>query len=96
MTFIENDDDNPDDFQNLVQIIEKLHLKNDPIEFKAFIHLLSKITKNHQSCQRFLKRIEQMFNYLKADIKQTLSDSEFFHFLKINKRVLLFLFQKRF
>ena len=95
MTFIENDDDNPDDFQNLVQIIEKLHLKNDPIEFKAFIHLLSKITKNHQSCQQFFGRIEQIFDCLKTDIKQTFSDLEIFHIFKNNKRILLLLFQKQ-
>lgn len=97
MTFIDNENENEedDDFQNLISFIEKIELNNDINEFKAFIHLLSKITKNHQSNQLFFERIEKIFDHLKDHIKKFYSDSQIFHLFKNNKRMLLLLFQKQ-
>ena len=63
--------------------------------FKEILYLISKIAKNHHQNAGFFSKIEKFLLYFEDKIKQTFSNSEIFNFFKSNKKILLFLFEKK-
>ena len=89
--FIEKEDANQEDFQSIIDFINLKKIREDKTELSQFIHMISKISKHHLPAPGFKDKIEKILFTLKADIKQTFSNYEIFHFFKSDKPILLYL-----
>lgn len=79
---------------NLFSFIDKQNIKNSGPELKMFLHLLSKIAKNHHRTETFFDQIFKILDQYKTNIQKFFSNSEIFKIFKSNKRILLFLFDE--
>ncbi|KAK8883918.1 hypothetical protein M9Y10_043020 [Tritrichomonas musculus] len=93
LAFIENVDDEIFHFQNLTRYLETQRFDKNHEEFKSFLRLLLKISKNQHRTPDFFNKIEKILQFFEAEIKQTFSNIEIFDLFKNSKRILLFLFQ---
>lgn len=94
MTFIENSDDNEEDFQNLIKIINTQQQQADQESFEKFLQLLASLANNHHHGNNLYQKILRIIKKYRAQIKQTFSNIEIFDIFKDNKLFLLFLFEK--
>ena len=62
---------------------------------RQFLQIVKSIGEHHHRDQQFNKRMNQLLEYYKDQIKQTLSNSEIFHIFENNKKVVLFLLKKK-
>lgn len=91
LKFLEEETNCEENLTFLKDIFNDLEIQDNRIEFMSVLHLISKIANNfHRSCN-FFSKIEQILQYLKADIKKNISNSEIFNIFQGNKRILLFL-----
>ena len=95
LEYLENIVESNDDFQILINLLEKQKVFENRQEIKEFFHLILIISRNRQRYPDFFSKIDKIFNYFITDIKQTLSKSELFKIFHKNKRILLFLFNKK-
>lgn len=79
---------------NLFSFIDKQNIKNSGPELKMFLHLLSKLAKNHHRTDTFFDQIFKILDQYKTNIQKFFSNSEIFKIFKSNKRILLFLFDE--
>lgn len=64
-------------------------------EFKQFLSLLLKISKNHKRHQSFFNNIVAILSNLENKIKQTFTNYEIFDIFKTNRQIILFLLSKK-
>lgn len=64
-------------------------------EFKHFLLLLNNIYNNHYRGSDLTQKIEQIIENLSNSITQTFSDIGIFDIFKNNKKIVLFLFDKK-
>ena len=68
LKFLEEEANCEENLALLKGIFNDLEIQDNRIEFMSVLHLISKIANNyHRSCNIFIK-IEQIIQYLKADI----------------------------
>ena len=60
LTFIEDENDNEENFHNLVNLITDVHLEKNVHVIKSFLYLISKIANNHYRGPNFISKIEQV------------------------------------
>ncbi|KAK8837976.1 hypothetical protein M9Y10_035920 [Tritrichomonas musculus] len=93
LEFLENPDDNNDDFQNLITTIYQQQYEKEPEKLEHFFQLLISIANNHQSGKLFYKKIMQIIEYYEDQIKKNFTNIKIFDIFKSNKILLLFLLE---
>ena len=80
-------------FAELSKKIQIINQRNSPNDLKMILSLILHIANNHYRNPSFVERIEEVLSYLKAQIEQTLSNSEIFKIFSKNKLILNILFK---
>ena len=93
LNYLEKIDSNEDDFNELIQIIDEKQYEKNQEEFELFLHFLSYIFKNHHRDELFNKKIFQIIQYYKDQIKQTFLNYQIYDIFKNDKLILLFMFE---
>ena len=96
ISFIEDDDNVEENYQNLIIILNQNKYIENRINFKPLLHLLLQISNNHNHNLNFYSKIERILISFKTEIKQYFSGIELFEFFNSNKRILLFLINEQF
>lgn len=91
LEYLEQEDDNEENYQNLINLFEDQKVSKNHYEMKAILSLLSKIIDYHHHESGFFPKIEQILLFFKKDLKKYFSQSEILNLFKNNKRVVLFL-----
>ena len=95
LEFLEEESDAEDKYENFINLIREEQLINDEYQIKSIIQLISDIGNNHQRNHTFISKIEKLLRYLKQDLQNYISNSDFFEYFKDNKRILLFLLEEK-
>ena len=93
LKYIDNESDFEDDFEILINFLEKTHIPNDRKDLYEILLLLLKIANHHYRYQGFYDKINQIIKFLKENIKQTFSNLEIFNIFKKNLIILHCLFK---
>ena len=94
--FIDNQDDNQTNYENLITDLQNQSITENKNELKLFLNLLTTISNNHHRYSNFFIKIDQILSFLKQKIKQTFSNIEIFDLFKHNLRILLFFIKNDF
>ena len=94
--FIDNQDDNQTNYENLITDLQNQSITENKNELKLFLNLLTTISNNHHRYSNFFIKIDQILSFLKQKIKQTFSNLEIFNIFKSNPRILFFFFKNDF
>lgn len=96
LNFFENEDGNDDEnFSTITSLFQEQKITENRQEILFVLNLVSHISKNHHRTPKFFDRIEKILQYLEGPIRRTFSDLDLFDIFKNNKRILLFLFEKK-
>lgn len=91
LEYVEDEGENDENFRILIKKLNNILDNENDGEILNILHLISKISDNHQQNQYFIIKIERILLHLSKKIKQTLSNFEIFNIFRSNKRILLFL-----
>lgn len=91
LAFIENDNDDSDDYQNLLQFLKTYKYKDSKEELGHILRLILNLFNNHHRHAEFIIKIEKILLFFAQDIKQTLSNTEIFNIFERNKLLILIL-----
>ena len=94
MKFLENIDNNEEDFQNLIKTISDQKQGELQENLENFLQLITDIANNYRRDETLFTKIFQIIEYYESQIKQTFSNIERFNIFESNKKLLLFLFKK--
>ncbi|KAK8843716.1 hypothetical protein M9Y10_024781 [Tritrichomonas musculus] len=95
LDFIEKEDNNEENFQNLEILIDELQIKENKYFIISIFHLIIEIANNHNRSSNFFEKLEKIINIFKNEIKQNFSNDQIFDFFKSNKRLLLFFIEEK-
>ena len=95
LEFINESENEEITFKQLTQCIETQQIINSKSEFKAFLHLIVRISNHHHRHINFFIRIEKILSLFKHEMQECFSNDEIFNIFKSNKRILLFLFEEK-
>ena len=95
LEFLDDENNKEENYQNLMKILEDQKIKEDFREFKSTLHLINKISNNHNRSENFFSKIEKIFMIFKETIKKYFTSYDIFRIFNDNKRVLLFLFNEK-
>lgn len=95
LTFIEENDDENVNLDNITNFNQNQKMLENKMEFNAFLELIMKIANNHHRSELFFEKIEKLLIFYSNNIKQTFTNLEIFQIFKSNKRVLLILFTNK-
>ncbi|KAK8837055.1 hypothetical protein M9Y10_037104 [Tritrichomonas musculus] len=95
LSFLDSDQNREEDLQVLLRYFQDQKICEDKVEFKALLHLISKISNNYHRSTNFICKIEQILKNLQEKTKNYFSNYDIFHIFKNNKRILLFLFEEK-
>ncbi|KAK8852942.1 hypothetical protein M9Y10_017937 [Tritrichomonas musculus] len=95
LDFIENENDNEENFQNLINILENQNIRDDRSGLKSFLYLIVKVSNNHYRTKDFFEKIEKILLSFTNEIKIFFSNLEIFKLFHSNKKILLFLISER-
>ena len=91
LEFLENEDSQEANFQNLIKKIDDLKIKESKYDLKILLHMISKIANYH----KYLSKIEQILKAIAKEIKQSFSNLDIFNIFKDDKLILLFLLNEK-
>ncbi|KAK8888553.1 hypothetical protein M9Y10_033284 [Tritrichomonas musculus] len=83
LDYIEKEENVEEDFGNLSKKLNEKKIKDDINELKLFLHLLTKISNNHNRISNFFYKIEKIILFFEDQIKKYFSNREIFCILKI-------------
>ena len=95
LDFIENQVDYMNNFEDIINFVEKELTSTNIHDLKLVLHLLTSISSNHYQSENIFKKIEQILNFFKEKIQQNLSNAEIYEIFKNDKRILLFLIEEK-
>lgn len=95
ISFVECENDIDIYYQILIDFLEIHAIQENREDMKLFLRLISKVAKNTFRKSNLFEKIEKIILHFENEIKQTFSNWEIFTFFKKQKRILLFLFEKR-
>ena len=95
LEFIEGTDSIENDFEYLKNNFNKSSIIANKEEIEHFLQMLSSISNHHHRNFDLFTRIERLFEYFEEAIKQTFSKHEIFTIFMKNRKILLFLFNKK-
>ena len=79
MSFIDEESDIEKHFDKINEIILKAKIQENPAEFKALLHLISEIGKNHHRNSTFFTKIEKILSHYEEYIKQSFTNEDLFN-----------------
>lgn len=88
--FLDDDENSQHNFSHLIELLDNQRIRENPPEFRLFMHLLSKIANNRHRKTNFFNRIFQILDHFRTEITQTYSNYELFNLFKKSKQILLF------
>ena len=91
LAFIEDEEKDEENYQNLVKMVNENNISKDPNEFRSFLHLIDNISNNHIRTKNFWVKFEKIILLLKNEFGKFLTNAEIFIIFKKNKRILRFL-----
>ena len=94
MSFIDEESDIEKHFDKINEIILKAKIQENPAEFKAFLHLISEIGKNHHRNSTFFTKIEKILSHYEEYIKQSFTNEDLLNVFEKNPPILYFLLKK--
>lgn len=94
LSYIENDANVEEKFQNLNTILDDLKIRENKHELKSLLHMILKIANNHHRGPDFFTKIERLLTVFKEEMTKNFSNSEIFSIFKTNKRILLFFIEE--
>ncbi|KAK8898159.1 hypothetical protein M9Y10_000430 [Tritrichomonas musculus] len=94
LNFLDNDEDDEENFQNLNQILDEQRIQYNMHEIKSLFHTIVKIANNHFRRQNFFAKLEKILQHYKNETK-FFPNYEIFNIFKSNKRLLLFLLNEK-
>lgn len=95
VSLLEYIDDNEMNFNDFIELLEKLQIQSDIHEFTLFNYFLSKISGYHYRFPNFFNKIFQILQYFKDNYKKYYSNHKIFEIFKSNKRIILFLIEEK-
>ncbi|KAK8835685.1 hypothetical protein M9Y10_042282 [Tritrichomonas musculus] len=95
LVFLDNQVNTEENFQNLINILDNLKIREDHHKTKSFLYLIVEIANNHYRYPNFFSKIDKVLQLFKGCIQNFFSNSEIFNIFHSNKRVLLFLFNEQ-
>lgn len=95
LVFLDNQTNTEGNFQNLINILDNLKIREDRHKTMSILHLILEIANNHYRYPNFFTKIDQVLQLFKDCVKNFFSNSEIFNIFQSNKRVLLFLFNEQ-
>lgn len=69
--------------------MKNYHLEDDKEEMTQFLLIIKSISGNHHRDINFNKKIKDILQYYKEQIKQALSNDEMFYIFENNKLIVL-------
>ena len=67
--FLENDDNNENNFDTIVNLIQEQEILENDKEIKNFLYLISRISSNHYRTINFISKIEQIILHISEYMK---------------------------
>lgn len=95
LCFIENNQNNEENYQNLIQLFDDYKILNDPHETKLILTLISRIGDQHYHTLNFFEKIEQVLKFFQPIFQKFFSNKEIFDIFSPNKRIILFLITEK-
>ena len=95
LDFIDNEDNEEENFQNLNSVIDDIEIRNNSHKLSTLLRLLVKLSNNHHRCNNFYSKIEKIIQLFKEQITSYFSNLDIFNIFKSNKRLLLFLNEEK-
>ncbi|KAK8841636.1 LON peptidase N-terminal domain and RING finger protein 2 [Tritrichomonas musculus] len=92
LKYVDNDTNNEDDFQSIIQLIEKYKIQKNSEEFILFIKLIDQISQMHHYSPNTYEKLIKILQFFKEDIIKNFSNEEIFTTFG-NKRILLYLIE---
>lgn len=92
--FIEEENENENNFSKLIQNIQKHNYQENPEEFKSILHLINKVSSNHHRTTMFLQKIQKIIFHYKEYITKSFKNNELFDIFKKNPLILYFLVEQ--
>ncbi|KAK8857347.1 hypothetical protein M9Y10_015751 [Tritrichomonas musculus] len=93
LDYLESSEWSDEYFDNLIKIIDAQHLEKVQEEYEHFLYMIEHISNNHHRDETFIKKVFQIMQHYKPQIKQTLSNTQIFKIFQNNKKILLFLIE---
>ena len=94
LAYLEEDESSIYDFEKIIESIKNQDIQTEKEELEHFIQLLLNLSNHHHRDLSFFTKIEQIFDYIKNDIKREMTNSEIFNIFQNNKRLILILYEK--
>lgn len=94
LELLDNIEYSDSDLQQFTKMITDQNVQDEML--KDFLHLLSKMSADHQRSPHLIKKVEYILAFLKKEIISKFSNTSLFNIFKKNKRILLFLIKERF
>lgn len=91
--FLENEGD--ESFTNLIELVNELKIQENILEFDLLLRVLNEISNNHFRGPNFIAKIERILLHFKEQIRSSFSPPQLARIFKENKRVLLFLIDRK-
>lgn len=95
LQFLNNENNCEENYQNLIQFLNDLDIKNNHHELSLFLHLIEKIAKRYYHTKDFFAKIDKIIAIFLKEIKKYFSNMEIFNIFKGSKRILLFLIENK-
>lgn len=95
ISFIDDDENIEENFQNFISLIDETGLCRDKNKLKILFHLILIISNKHHRFNNFFKKIDKFFHFYKDKIHEMFSNDEIFNLFKKNKRILLFFIEEK-
>lgn len=96
LTFLDNENNYEENYQNLInQIRNNYQIDNNSNEFKEFLHILAKVSRNHHNANDICSKIDRIISEFKSTIMLHFSNNEIFIIFKACKRIVLYLLEEK-
>lgn len=95
MIFLENTENDEDNFQNLININLHQNLEGNRGKFEDFLILIANIANNCHREEHLFEKLYQIIQHYEDKIKQTFSKYEIFNIFGNNKKFFFFFSKKK-
>ena len=95
ITFLDNQNNEEENFTNLMNLIQDQQLQTDKHEMKIFLHIINQISNHHHRYFHFIEKIEKIIKTFQEKIQKEFTKYELFQIFKLNKRFFYISFQKK-
>ena len=89
--FLDNQNDEEENYSNLINLIQDQQLHTDKHEMKIFLYIINQISNHHHRHFHFIEKIEKIIKTFQDQIQREFTKYELFQIFKLNKRILLYL-----